>query len=55
MAQDKTSLSQLRQALDDLRLALEGVESALIEFEEDLEGEEVPSVFRAQQPFNCSQ
>jgi excisionase family DNA binding protein len=39
MAQQKTSLQQLRQALDDLRQALEGVESALIEFEEQALGE----------------
>jgi excisionase family DNA binding protein len=39
MAQQKTSLQQLRQALDSLRQALEGVESALIEFEETLGGE----------------
>ena len=41
MAQQSTSLQQLRQALDDLRQALEGVESALLEFEvEVLGGEE---------------
>jgi excisionase family DNA binding protein len=34
VAQNKTSLQQLRQTLDDLRQALEAVESALIEFED---------------------
>ena len=41
MAQQKTSLQQLRQALDSLRQALEGVESALLEFEEQALGEGV--------------
>ncbi len=41
MAQQKTSLQQLRQALDALQQALEGVESALLEFEaEALGGDE---------------
>jgi excisionase family DNA binding protein len=31
---------RLKEALDDLRQALEGFESALVEFEEALEGEE---------------
>jgi excisionase family DNA binding protein len=39
VAQKETSLQLLRQALDDLRQALEGVESALIEFEEQALGE----------------
>ena len=38
MAQKETSLQQLRQALDDLRQVLEGVESALLEFEEQALG-----------------
>ncbi len=33
---------QLKQAFEDLRQALEGAESALIEFEETLGGEEAP-------------
>jgi hypothetical protein len=40
MAQEMISLQQLRQALDDIRQALEGAESALIEFEEQALGEE---------------
>ena len=40
MAQKKTSLQQLRQALDALRQDLETLESALIEFEEQALGEE---------------
>jgi excisionase family DNA binding protein len=36
----------LQQALDDLHQALEGFESALLEFEESLEGEE-PERFQA--------
>jgi excisionase family DNA binding protein len=40
MAQQKTSIQQLRQALDALRQALEGVESALLEFEEEALGGE---------------
>jgi excisionase family DNA binding protein len=39
MALKKTSLQQLRQALDALRQDLETVESALIEFEEQALGE----------------
>ncbi len=39
MAQKATLLQQLRQALDDLRQALEAVESTLIEFEEEALGE----------------
>jgi excisionase family DNA binding protein len=35
-------LQQLKQAFEDLRQALEGAESALIEFEENLGGEEAP-------------
>ena len=35
-------LQQLKQAFEDLRQALEGAESALIEFEETLGGEEAP-------------
>jgi len=35
-------LQQLKQAFKDLRQALEGAESALIEFEETLGGEEGP-------------
>jgi excisionase family DNA binding protein len=40
MAQQETSIQQLRQALDALRQALEGVESALLEFEEEALGGE---------------
>jgi excisionase family DNA binding protein len=40
MSQKKTSLQQLRQALDALRQDLETLESALIEFEEQALGEE---------------
>ena len=40
MASQKTSLQQLRQALDALRQAVEEVESALIEFEEQALREE---------------
>ena len=40
VAQNKTTLQQLRQTLDDLRQALEAVESALIEFEDQALGEE---------------
>jgi excisionase family DNA binding protein len=36
-------LQQLKQAFEDLRQALEGAESALIEFEETLGGEEAPA------------
>ena len=39
MARKTTLLQQLRQALDDLRHALEAVESTLIEFEEESLGE----------------
>jgi len=39
VAQKKTSLQQLRQALDALRRDLETLESALIEFEEQALGE----------------
>ncbi len=39
MAQKKTSLQELRQALDALRQDLETLESALIEFEEQALGE----------------
>ena len=39
MAQNKTTLQQLRQTLNDLRQALEAVESALIEFEDQALGE----------------
>ncbi len=35
-------LQQLKQAFEDIRQALEGAESALIEFEENLGGEEAP-------------
>ena len=35
-------LQQLKQAFEDLRQALEAAESALIEFEETLGGEEAP-------------
>ena len=35
-------LQQLKQAFEDLRQALEGAESALIEFEETLGGEQAP-------------
>ena len=35
-------LQQLKQAFKDLRQALEGAESALIAFEETLDGEEAP-------------
>jgi hypothetical protein len=63
MAQRKTSLQHLRQALDALRQELETVESALIEFEEEVLGgekepEKEPGQGRsgaAQQLFNCSQ
>ena len=40
MTQDKTALQQLKKTLDDLRQALEAVESALIEFEDQALGEE---------------
>ena len=39
MTQDKTALQQLKKTLDDLRQALEAVESALIEFEDQALGE----------------
>ena len=39
MTQKTTSLQQLRQTLDDLRQALEAVESTLIEFEDQALGE----------------
>ena len=39
MTQDKTALQQLKKTLDDLRQALEAVESALIEFEDQALGD----------------
>ncbi len=60
MTQNKISLQQLRQTLDDLRQTLEAVESALIEFEDqealEKEGseEEGAQAFRVGEALNCS-